>query len=71
MEIMKTGRKPINLDAFARINDMKKGQQIFIDRTEWKLKQRPGAFLLREKLGREFKVNSVVDEKDVWMITAK
>lgn len=66
MEVKRKGRKPINDLAFKKIKDAGK-KEIHISAKEWKLVTLPGAYILRQYLKAEYKVQTTIDDKG-WVI---
>lgn len=66
METKKVGRKPINNTALAFIHS-KEDREFVLPRHMWKLVTPPGAHILRQKLGREYRVRTLADDSG-WLI---
>lgn len=69
VEVKKKGKKTRNNAAFEKINTVKVGEFIVLKKEEWDMGTLPGAHIIRRRLGREFKVETLKDETG-WVITA-
>lgn len=69
IEVKKPGRKSTNKKAFDMLLDTPKGDFIVIKKKDWTIKTKPGQHLIRKRTGREFKVETLVDESG-WKCTA-
>ena len=69
IQVKKTGRRSINTKAFETISKIKKGSFIIFPKKDWKLMTLPGAHILRRHTGREFQVQTLLDDSG-WKITA-
>ena len=69
IEVKKKGKKTRNNVAFERLAETQPGSFIIFKKNEWEMKTIPGAHLIRRRLGREFKVETLKDDSG-WKITA-
>ena len=69
IKVKKRGRPPKNSGAFITINEIPVGEWLILYRDAWFLRTPPGAHLLRKRLNREFKVETLADDSG-WKITA-
>lgn len=69
IEVKKKGKKRINNEAFEKIENLKSGEFLIVTKEEWKMKTIPGSHLMRRRLLREFKVETLKDDSG-WKITA-
>jgi hypothetical protein len=69
IQVKKKGKKTRNNAAFEKINAVKVGDFIVLKNEEWEMGTLPGAHIIRRRLGREFKVETLKDETG-WVITA-
>lgn len=69
IKVKRKGRKPSNAEAFEKINAVKKGDSLVVLRKDWKIKTVPGQHIIRRHTGREFKVETLIDESG-WKVTA-
>lgn len=67
--VKRKGRKPSNAKAFDRISKVKKGDSIIVTRDEWQIKTVPGQHIIRRHTGREFRVETLLDDSG-WKVTA-
>lgn len=68
-EVKKKGKRTRNNEAFNMINAVEKGKSMILFKHEWKLKTLPGMNIIRRRLKREFKVETLKDNTG-WKITA-
>lgn len=69
IEVKKKGKKTRNNTAFEKINAVKKGDFIILTKEEWDMSTLPGAHIIRRRLNREFKVETLKDDSG-WKISA-
>lgn len=69
VEVKKKGKKTRNDAAFEKINKLAKGEFCVITKEEWKMGTIPGQHLIRRRIHREFKVETLKDDSG-WKITA-
>lgn len=69
IQVKRAGRKPTNEKAFNLIAAIKKGKFIIVLAKDWNLKTSPGRHIIRKHTGREFKVESLIDNSG-WKCTA-
>ena len=69
IKVKKVGRKPTNKAAFDMIAQLKQGEQILLKPEQWKLKTKPGRHIIRNRTGREVRVETLLDETG-WLCTA-
>lgn len=69
IQVKKKGRKPSNVEAFKKINAVKKGDFIIIKRDEWQMQTVPGQHVIRRHTNREFRVETLADDSG-WKVTA-
>lgn len=69
VEVKKKGKKETNVETISKIGELKIGGSIIVTKKMWKMKTKPGAHLLRRRLGREFIVETLADDSG-WKITA-
>jgi hypothetical protein len=69
LEIKKKGKRTKNNESFEKIAKLKKGEFVVITNKDWGMSTLPGKHLIRRRLNREFKVETLKDDSG-WVITA-
>lgn len=69
VEVKKKGKPTKNNEAFEKIAAINVGEFIVITKGGWSMGTLPGSHLIRRRLGREFKVETLKDDSG-WKITA-
>ena len=69
IEVKKKGKKTRNNKAFEKLAELKSGSFIVMTKKDWDMKTIPGSHLIRRRLNREFKVETLKDDSG-WLITA-
>lgn len=69
VKVKKPGRKSVNQKNYKQIAAIKKGDSLVVKRKDWNIKTVPGQHMLRRNIGREFKVETLIDDSG-WLITA-
>ena len=67
--VVPKGKKTRNNEAFELINTAQPGSSIIILKGDWKMKTLPGMNIIRRRINREFKVETLNDFSG-WRITA-
>jgi len=68
-EVKRKGKRTRNNEAFAMINATEPGKSMILFKHEWKLKTLPGMNIIRRRLKREFKVETLRDNTG-WKISS-
>lgn len=68
--VAKGKKRRLSLAVFEAVDTLNYGQNIIILKKSWKLKEVPGAYLLRKYLKKEFLVQSMANRKG-WLVTRK
>lgn len=69
IEVKKKGKKTSNNKAFEKLSELKPGSFIVVLKKDWGMKTVPGSHLIRRRLKREFKVETLKDDSG-WKVTA-
>lgn len=69
IEVKKKGKPTSNNEAFKKIDVIKTGEFVIITKREWQMGTIPGQHLIRRRLNREFRVETLADDSG-WRITA-
>ena len=69
VDVKKKGKPTSNNAAFEKINAVEHGNFTIITKEEWDMGTIPGQHLIRRRLNREFKVETLADDSG-WKITA-
>ncbi len=69
IEVVKKGPRTKDMKIFELLIKMKPGAYTILNKKDWHYKASPGAYMIRERTGREFQVQSLVDGSG-WKITA-
>lgn len=69
IQTIKKGPRFTNNKAFEKIDILAIGEKTVLSKKEWSFKTPPNAFVIRRRLQREFKVETLQDNSG-WQITA-
>ena len=68
VKVKKKGQPFKNKVAYGLIRAIKVGRFIILPNNKWDLKTKPGAWLLRQRIGQEYLVQTLADDSG-WKIT--